>query len=63
MKNSKTYLGNVALASVLLSSSTTFAATNFVLTNLIANQPGAAAVTDPNLVGTWGISASAASPF
>src|SRR5947208_2776197 len=40
-----------------------FAATNFTMTPLIADQAGAAAVTDPNLVGTWGISASAASPF
>src|SRR5215510_10769753 len=40
-----------------------FAATNFTMTPLIADQAGAAAVTDPNLVGTWGISVSAASPF
>jgi uncharacterized protein (TIGR03118 family) len=33
------------------------------MTPLIADQTGVAAVTDPNLVGTWGISASAASPF
>ena len=40
-----------------------FAATNFRVTLLIADQAGVAAVTDPNLVGTWGISVSAASPF
>src|SRR5437667_8902580 len=40
-----------------------FAATNFTMTPLIADQTGVAAVTDPNLVGTWGISVSAASPF
>jgi uncharacterized protein (TIGR03118 family) len=50
------------LAAALLSAPA-FAATNFVLTNLIADTAGAAAVTDPNLVGTWGISASASSPF
>jgi uncharacterized protein (TIGR03118 family) len=33
------------------------------MTPLISDQTGVAAVTDPNLVGTWGISASAASPF
>src|SRR5579863_7845139 len=40
-----------------------FAATNFVQTNLVADVAGVAAVTDPNLVGTWGISESATSPF
>jgi uncharacterized protein (TIGR03118 family) len=46
-----------------LSTAPAFAATNFVQTNLIADQSGAANVTDPNLVGTWGISESAGSPF
>jgi uncharacterized protein (TIGR03118 family) len=32
-------------------------------TNLVSDLPGAAAVTDPNLVNAWGISESAASPF
>ncbi len=40
-----------------------FAATNFTQTNLVADVAGVAAVTDPNLVGTWGISESAGSPF
>lgn len=40
-----------------------FAATNFTQTNLVADVSGVAAVTDPNLVGTWGISESASSPF
>jgi uncharacterized protein (TIGR03118 family) len=40
-----------------------FAATNFVQVNLVADVAGVAAVTDPNLVGTWGISESASSPF
>jgi uncharacterized protein (TIGR03118 family) len=40
-----------------------FAATNFVKTNLVSDQDGVAAVTDPNLKGTWGISESASSPF
>ncbi len=46
-----------------LSSLPTFAATNFVETDLISDTPGAAAVVDPNLVGTWGISFSATGPF
>lgn len=40
-----------------------FAATNFVQKNLVADVAGVAAVTDPNLVGTWGMSESAGSPF
>jgi uncharacterized protein (TIGR03118 family) len=32
-------------------------------TNLVSDLPGAAAVTDPNLVNPWGISESGASPF
>ena len=54
-------VANVLAAALL--SAPAFAATNFVQTNLIADTAGAAAVTDPNLVGTWGISASASSPF
>src|SRR5271163_48226 len=56
-----TCVANVLAAALL--SAPAFAATNFVQTNLIADTAGAAAVTDPNLVGTWGISASASSPF
>src|SRR5438105_4265105 len=40
-----------------------FAATNFLQTNLVADVAGVAAQTDPNLVGTWGISTSSGSPF
>src|SRR5215475_9041507 len=32
-------------------------------TNLVSDLPGAAAVTDPNLVNPWGVSASGASPL
>jgi hypothetical protein len=39
-----------------------FAATNFTQTNLVADVAGVAAVTDPNLVGTWGISESSGRP-
>jgi len=52
-----------ALALALLAAPA-FAATNFVQTNLVADVASlAAAVTDPNLVGTWGMSQSATSPF
>ena len=50
-----------ALAALL--SVSAFAATNFVRTDLVADTAGAAVVTDPNLVGSWGMSASATSPF
>src|SRR5579862_7759519 len=46
-----------------LSVAQAFAATNFTQTNLVADVAGVAAVTDPNLVGTWGISESSGSPF
>src|SRR5207248_9144960 len=36
---------------------------NVLQTNLVADLPGVAAVTDPNLVNPWGISESATSPF
>src|ERR1700680_618695 len=47
-----------SVLAVLLSASA-FAATNFVRTDLVADTAGAAVVTDPNLVGTWGMSTSA----
>ena len=58
----KSICGAGVLGAALLSAPA-FAATNFIQTNLIADTPGLAAVTDPNLVGTWGISTSASSPF
>src|SRR5579863_6678146 len=54
-------VANVLAAALL--SAPSFAATNFVQTNLIADTAGTAVATDPNLVGTWGISTSASSPF
>jgi uncharacterized protein (TIGR03118 family) len=39
------------------------AATGYLARNLIADTPGAADLTDPNLVNGWGIAISAASPF
>jgi uncharacterized protein (TIGR03118 family) len=36
---------------------------NVLQTNLVSDLPGAAAVTDPNLVNPWGISESSGSPF
>ncbi len=35
----------------------------FLQTNLVSNIPGLAAITDPNMVNAWGISASSSSPF
>jgi uncharacterized protein (TIGR03118 family) len=42
---------------------TVTAAGTVLQTNLVTDLPGAAAVTDPNLVNPWGISESAGSPF
>src|SRR5690349_21204232 len=40
------------------------AATNVYLQhNLVADTPGVADVTDPNLINPWGVSTSSASPF
>jgi uncharacterized protein (TIGR03118 family) len=63
MRISKNCLRGIGVFGIALSLAPAFAATNFIQTNLVADTPGAAAVTDPNLVGTWGISVSAGSPF
>lgn len=39
------------------------AANAYVRRDLVADQPGVAAVTDPNLINPWGVSFSATSPF
>ena len=59
----KNCICGIGVVAVALLSAPAFAATNFIQTNLIADTAGAAAVVDPNLVGTWGISVSAGSPF
>jgi uncharacterized protein (TIGR03118 family) len=38
-------------------------AQHYTQTNLVSDQPGVAAVTDPNLVNPWGLSRSATSPW
>jgi uncharacterized protein (TIGR03118 family) len=63
MSNCKNILFAASAFAAALWTAPVFAATNFTMTPLISNVDGAAAVTDPNLVGTWGISLSAASPF
>src|ERR1700746_1502664 len=35
----------------------------FLQTNLVSDIPGLAAVTDPNLLNPWGLTASSTSPF
>src|SRR5260370_42199825 len=39
------------------------AATGYLQHNLVADVPGVADFTDPNLVNAWGIAASATGPF
>ena len=56
----------VCFATILTSALTpgaAIAATNFVQKNLVADTDGVADHTDPNLVGTWGVSTSPGSPF
>jgi len=53
----------ICVTAATLLSAPAFAATNFVRTDLIADTAGTAAVVDPNLVGTLGISVSSGSPF
>ena len=59
----KSCICGIGALAAALSSAPAFSATNFIQTNLIADTSGAAAVTDPNLVGAWGISESASGPF
>jgi uncharacterized protein (TIGR03118 family) len=64
MSTSKNCILGIGILAAALLSAQAFAATNFVRTDLIADSADAgAAVVDPNLVGTWGISVSAGSPF
>ena len=64
--NKKNLLVN-RVTRILLATATitiaTQAATNFTQTKLVADVAGVAANTDPNLVGTWGMSASPTSPL
>ena len=50
-------------AALTLSFSATARADSFDQINLVANTPGIAAHTDPNLINPWGMSFSATSPF
>jgi uncharacterized protein (TIGR03118 family) len=47
----------------VLGVSTTAYAQRYTQTNLVADTPGVAAVTDPNLINPWGMSFSSSSPF
>jgi uncharacterized protein (TIGR03118 family) len=53
-----------AIAALLALSVGSFAnAQNYTQVNLVANTPGVAPVTDPNLVNPWGISRTSSSPW
>ena len=56
---------SLILSLLLLSGTAIFAAAAnvYLQHNLVADTPGIADVTDPNLINPWGISTSAASPF
>ena len=59
MRSIKVFLMSVAVPALMLAGT----ANSYVVRNLVANVPGVADVTDPNLNDPWGISISAASPF
>ncbi len=51
------------IAFAFASTPTVLSAAEFTQINLVANTPGLAANTDPNLVNPWGVSSSATGPF
>ncbi|MGH9664967.1 MAG: TIGR03118 family protein [Bryobacteraceae bacterium] len=63
MRRNQRYFYAASVLTIALWPNPARCVTNFVQTNLVADVDGVAANTDPNLVGTWGISASTASPF
>jgi uncharacterized protein (TIGR03118 family) len=59
----KTFLSWAIAASLALSVGSFANAQNYTQVNLVANTPGVAPVTDPNLVNPWGISRTSSSPW
>ena len=63
MTQVRSLCGSLALTLAVALTTAAQGATNFTQHNLTADTAGAADNTDPNLIGTWGISASPTSPF
>jgi uncharacterized protein (TIGR03118 family) len=61
MHKAGTLLGAIALA--VVSSAAGYAQQHYLQTNLVADTPGIAPVTDPNLVNPWGLARSSGSPW
>ncbi|MFL6427812.1 MAG: TIGR03118 family protein [Acidobacteriaceae bacterium] len=53
----------VAVSLTAASSAVTYAQQHYTQTNLVADTPGAAKITDPNLVNSWGLARSSTSPW
>ena len=53
----------VSFVCTLLSAASAQTPQHYLQTNLVADTPGIAAVTDPNLVNPWGLSRSSTSPW
>lgn len=53
----------VMVLALVASLSTLASAVGYNVTNLVADQPGVASHTDPNLINAWGISFSSTGPF
>ena len=59
----KTFLSLATATSLALSVGSFAYAQHYTQVNLVANTPGVAPVTDPNLVNPWGISRNSGSPW
>lgn len=57
------FISTVTAASLALSVGSFAQAQHYTQVNLVANTPGVAAITDPNLVNPWGISRTSSSPW
>ena len=60
--NVRAVLSAATIATMMVASGTT-AATFYIRTNLVSDVPGLATYTDTNLIGAWGITRSATSPW
>jgi uncharacterized protein (TIGR03118 family) len=59
----KKYFGLAAAPMLAMAFGTLAHAQNYTQVNLVANKPGVAPVTDPNLVNPWGLSRGSGSPW
>ena len=64
MTSARFFCGVPVLAALIaIAALPAFAGSFYIQQNLVSDIPGVAAITDPNLVNPWGLSASASSPW